>query len=747
MAYIAPLCGDVNFNISRIWESPVCGFLDFNFGGVSDLAIRSANARIKINSSKMSIFDGIIIDSSNVDLNFNAQKSVIDLVWPIQSENIRIATLVNHSFIRIMPDIISSGIRLVTRSSKSSVGGALENNLPFGKSSGMSTRWENGVNKDIHKRMSWNTPTDIRNNKEISRNIIDRSKDLLIISSWFSLGVIDNTTLKSYSIFDTFDKQYTAVNISLIPEDKHSEKKWGSGLEEIANSLRVQWFSPEEKDRHIAKSYDSPKSLDETLSFSWQAPVAKDKHNSANWGPFSYYTLCYNSPYIAPPCNEIVFEFPNKYGLIEDVCSGLRFNVNSYSSEPRCAYNHFHSGVRDNYTPPTITPGLVYPERKEVYYMLNTVLVEELITRAPIEVLAIDAKIDRGSWLWSFNITVASKCYLDLIKPIDGVMGHIKINMNGYIWYCTVEGWSESRTFGSQSWTITGRSPSMMFGDPISDTMTGTISTGSQGQQIIENIVSSKVAPQHWPAALSTWTAKFTDYTTSGKVITGFEPFANWYIPGNTVSYVDQPEIEVIKELADAIGAYVQTEPDRNELIIKPMFAQQPWTWNSTNSNITWKTLNESQMVEIGRSNSLKPYHQAIHVLGEAIGGSNDGTGTDASNTAIAVEVRRTNYSASTASYAQMITSPYITSVKAGLEKGRAELAQTGEWVNHTLRIGTLCPSGQSTGLFKTGDMVSVLERGAAWYGQVIGVSVVAANAGAGYAVEQTIEVEEYRSS
>jgi hypothetical protein len=93
-----------------------------------------------------------------------------------------------------------------------------------------------------------------------------------------------------------------------------------------------------------------------------------------------------------------------------------------------------------------------------------------------------------------------------------------------------------------------------------------------------------------------------------------------------------------------------------------------------------------------------------------------------------------------------MITNPYVTSSKVGLEIGRMQLAQTGEWVKHTLRIGALCPEGgTSFGLFKTGDMISVIERGTPWFGQVTGVNIIAANAGAGFAVEQVIEVEQYR--
>lgn len=71
-------------------------------------------------------------------------------------------------------------------------------------------------------------------------------------------------------------------------------------------------------------------------------------------------------------------------------------------------------------------------------------------------------------------------------------------------------------------------------------------------------------------------------------------------------------------------------------------------------------------------------------------------------------------------------------------------LAKTGEWVDHTLRLSVLCPGSQSSGLFVPGDMITVLERGYPWYGQVKSTTISATRDNSAFKVTQQIGVEEY---
>jgi hypothetical protein len=177
------------------------------------------------------------------------------------------------------------------------------------------------------------------------------------------------------------------------------------------------------------------------------------------------------------------------------------------------------------------------------------------------------------------------------------------------------------------------------------------------------------------------------------------------------------------------------------------MYEWQPWDWDSSNTHIDWKPIIEDQCKEIARSTKLNPYYQAIHVMGENIGGSDDGTGSDPSNTACFVDIIRDGYSRSVAAYAPMATHPLVTSSKVGLEYGRMILGKTGEWIEHTLRLGVLCPGSVSSGLFTPGDMITVLERGYPWYGQVKSTTISAIMTNNAFTVNQQIGVEEFVNS
>ena len=73
-------------------------------------------------------------------------------------------------------------------------------------------------------------------------------------------------------------------------------------------------------------------------------------------------------------------------------------------------------------------------------------------------------------------------------------------------------------------------------------------------------------------------------------------------------------------------------------------------------------------------------------------------------------------------------------------------IGASGDWVQHAIKLATLCPPGTTNmGLFKVGDMITVMESSQGWQGQVTGLTINAAKAsGNGFTVEQTLNVEEY---
>lgn len=719
--YNPPVCNGINFALSGIYTPPICSAINFSFVATEDYVFSSDYSEIKIQTSSDDVFFGIYFSQDDSEIITQSSEQDVEIVT---------------EFEKFTDEVLIQTVAL-------NIGKPNLYDLPTGISGGINFSWKTPEKINVHKKISWDTPEHII--KIINSPFIEPKKeDSSTSMSWKSMDKIDIKSDIAFDELQEFDIQCDIPFATMDIFDIHVRKAWANG-EKKDHSSKVVYKQPAPNDTLKTIVYDSFDNLDKSINVFYKSPPPVDKSESIPWGPFSYYTLCNGLTYYPPKGCDMNFHFPNKYQLLSGVCQGIVFNINAYSTDPRCHYDHWHSGIRDSGNGIIPTHPIEYPKPKKNYYMFNQILVQEVVTQTPIEILSVDIKIDINSWLWSFSITVASECYLALIKPINGVMGHLKITINSYDWYCAVEGWSESRTFGSQSWTITGRSPAMMFGDPISQKMSGSVTTAKQGQNIIEDIVQNKQLPPFWPSDFQSWTADLSIYNTVGSVVTGFKPFLNWYIPENTVNYTEKTEIEILKELSGSIGAYIQAHRSENKLIFKPLYPHQPWHWEIQNTDIAWRTINESQIKEIGRSNSLKPFYQAVNVVGESIGGSNLGDGADGSNTAIFVDVRRQEFGPSTASYAPMITNPYVTSSKAALELGRVQIAQTGEWLNHTLRLSILCPNNSSFGLYEVGDMISVLERGLSWRGQVTGVNIVAASSGGGYGVQQTINVQEYK--
>jgi hypothetical protein len=522
---------------------------------------------------------------------------------------------------------------------------------------------------------------------------------------------------------------------------------------------------PEIKDVPKTIPWETPTELDWHFTTPWNAPDANDAKKCNPWGPFSYYLLCYVDGKYFPPqaCTNIEFEFPNKYELVPGICEDIVFHLNNYATkaDPRCPWDHVHSGVRDKYNnpleppPPIIPPDYTFPQPKGSYYIMNTVTVHELTAWTPIEVLSVSIVTDQDSWLWQFQITVATTECLDIVMPQDDVLKSVVVTINGYSWVCTVEAWNESRVFGKDAWTIIGRSPSLMFGDPISERKSYTETQAKQGGQLVNDIALNKVVPDTFPPALTNWEVNWAAYGNSStpgfaKNVTGFDPFSSWYVPTNTLTYTNKTEIDVMKFLVEGIGAYIQTEPDCRDdgtkFYIHPKYPQHPWNWDDSNSDISWRPLIDSQFMEIGRSNIVKPSYQAVYVLGEAKGGSNDGTG-DGDGTAVMAQVHYEGCSptSSTTIYAPMVTHALVTSTKAGRELGRLSICDTGSWKQHSVRLNVLCPGNDpSSGLFNVGDMITVMERGVQWYGQVTGISINASVSDGLVGVQQVLSIIEY---
>ncbi len=766
MAYDPPSCDNVEFGFLAYYTPPdPCDQPIFDFIGGLASDVIPHDVEILIEADTSSVFSGFLILPDSMEVPIEIEKSFIELYIEIIMASMEINIELPHVFIEILPDIITANAEIFIEMGISQVKTPETHNLPFGIATGGKTfGWDKETSIHVTKALPYGQGEFIQKQYGTSGN------SQIPTGHVYSMGFValdwkDNSYVCPAGDFsDKLDNKYCSSYVGLMYFADLSYTNPAGDFHIFSNeSISFPYLEPGEKDVQKHTAWGFHEEVTKKFCASYNEPGAKDVDKVIPWGPYSYYLLCLeNSLYYYTPPTEcgVVFTFPSKYDLIEDACSGVIFHINNYSSEPdiRCKeYEHWHSGMRDKF--PAIIIGendnrIIYPSARGIYYMLNQVLVKEIITGKPIEVLSVSATTDRDSWLWQFQITVASRDCLNAIMPVDGTYITIEISINGWKWLCTVESWTENRTFLAQTFNVVGRSPSILYSSPISQKGSNTITTGYQGQQLFEQIIGAQVAPDNWPLSIAEWDADWTQYQIStasaefdyytAVVQTGFNPLTDWFIPANTFSYTDLTDIEALQTIATSIGAWIYTDPNDTVIHVRPKFAQQPWNWLPTNSSIKWKTIIEDQCESIGKSSQLFPSYERVFVAGESVQSNSTNDGADSANQAVFVNVYKTGYP--NGKLAEAVTDPLITTSKAALERGRMVIGKVGNWYEHTLRLNILCPDPSPMGLFIPGDMVSVLERGVPWYGQVTGVTVTAGRSSEGGAVNvtQVLTIEQY---
>ena len=421
----------------------------------------------------------------------------------------------------------------------------------------------------------------------------------------------------------------------------------------------------------------------------------------------------------------------------------IKLSLSHYSADPRCLTDHNYTGPRDSggsggtvVTPPEppFPPFLV----KQVYYVMNTVLVKTLPGNTEVEVKSVSMTIDRDSWLWQLSMTVAKKEYVDLLSPKNGVYQTVEIYINGWRWVFLVESWQENRGFAKGTYSISGRSPSLILGDPICDKKSFTNTDQETGSTIISGILGAN------PAA-SGFSVAFSGYVDNQ---TGFDPNsgADWLISANAFSYTGQTDIQAIQTLAESIGGYVQTHrsfynygtgQDYRVLEILPTFKFQPWNWTASYPGISYIQLDNSIIKEIGTSYKKNPDYYGAYIVGE----SPRANGT----TSVFCNVYKDGKGAAT-THAPLCSSPLFTTDQIAQEKGRMIIGESGVWSEHSIKIFSLMLSGTAPGLLKVGDMINVTTGATTeWRGLVTSVSIDASVVNTSvFTVSQTISVLQY---
>lgn len=743
MAYTPPTGNLVDLNFIGDYTAPIGDDVQLQFGSVLDNYIRTHSVYLEYLSDTLQVTEAILIDTHAFTLEAAYDTSIVDPLIHINADNVILESLYDHHQLQILPDIVTHDTIYEMDYDSLEVGGNSATDLPKGISPGFNVPWGGRIESDIHFKFPWDDIYAVDQHFLITRARAFPIVDIHFIAIWNAMYITDIPSVNDWASFNWVDLHQSYYWDSMLIRDKEYKARYTDGF--LVDEFHLyRYGQPSPFDVQSTYVFEENKTqTDRTYFMPYGIGVDPDSDTfrEVPWGPRELFSYCFKNYEPPRPGMSIDLSFPAKYPLYIGA-TNLVFELSNYSTSPLCNNQHNHTGIRDNNIIPgvdvePVIPPIPFPI-KPVYYIMNTVLVQTLPGHVQVEVKGLSMTIDRESWLWQLNMTVGKKEYVDLLSPKNGTYPTVEIYINGWKWVYLIEGWTENLGFARGTYSITGRSPSMILGDPICDKKTLTVTELGTGSYIMQGIMNSN-------AAAAGFSIVFSGYDNTQ---TGFDPAtgSDWNIPAHSFSYTEQTDIQAMQMLTNSIGAYIQTNPafynygtgnDGRFLDVFPRYAWQPWNWELTNPELEFKILDKSIIREMGSTYKKNPDYYGAYIVGEAP--------KEGASVGVFCDVYKQEKGAA-CKHAPVESSMLYTTDMIAQEKGRMIIAEAGVWCEHTIRVFSLFPEPQLPGLFKVGDLINVRDGATSeWIGLVVSTTIEASVVnGSAFSVSQNLGVTQY---
>lgn len=458
---------------------------------------------------------------------------------------------------------------------------------------------------------------------------------------------------------------------------------------EIEQTLR--WAKSGVRDRDLGIAWGVRRArLDASTLLSWKTSLPIDTDQRIRWGLFARaFAVATQLPWRALGAVDV--EQHHRWGLAQarDTDAALPWNVTAAidkslrvvwgpggpSSGPIDLDNGGGWDSDDDYPP-------IDPVPIEVLYTVNTnVTLLRLPDNTPVECLSASAWIDRTSKDWSFEAVLARAADLEVLAPDESGQKFAQLTINGYPWIFRVEDYEDDWTFGKRTFKVHGRGLSAELDAPYAAPRTNAYDADFNAQQIAQAELDSL----------------FGSWTLDWQIV-------DWLVPANTFSYSQKTPMEVISQIAAAVGGIVQPDPLTKTLLVLPRYTVSPMDWGSA-------TVDGTLPLSVLTGRALKyqpgPTYNRVFVAGQANG----------------VLVRATRTGSAGDLLAPQVVDPLICAVEAGTARGKAILDDSGNIGTVTIPL-PLFTAPAAPGLLRVGQLLQIGEGTPGWRGLVDGIRI-----------------------
>ncbi len=334
-----------------------------------------------------------------------------------------------------------------------------------------------------------------------------------------------------------------------------------------------------------------------------------------------------------------------------------------------------------------------------VYFMIPSLSAVRLPERTPVPLLSASLSTDAASWGWAFTAAMPLAS-LDLVNPAtreDPV--ELEVTINGYVWTVLVDSFDLQRRFALKTVSLRGRSRSAVLAAPIAPRRSRTQVADRTAAQLAAEELTGTGWTMVWDAV-------------------------DWLVPGGTFSYADLAPMEALVQIAESIGARIETDRALLQLAAKPTYPISPWAW------------------EEATPYAILPASIVASADGQWQGGPNaNGVYVYSENAGFGALVKIEGTGGET--QLPQIVNRLAVSADPVRELGRQRLAASGKIKNEQITT-VLMPSPADPGLIPIGALLEINDSISTWRGQCMGVRIIAQRSGSAFSVRQSLQIERH---